>query len=140
MGLCLGCYHETFERTYNDGTKDFKVRGVRYNMEQSLLDCVQHYEGLCKKHGYQSKLTHVDTPFVDTAKIEPDLDKDGEDGVLASAAASVLMKLLYSAKLARFDILKAISNLASRLTKWNRRCDKQLNRLIAYVKSTAHEL
>ena len=39
MGLCLGCDHQSFERTY-DG---HKVRGICYDMEGSLKLAVQHY-------------------------------------------------------------------------------------------------
>ena len=78
----------------------------------------------------------MDTPFIDTTTIDPDQDKEPK-GILASCAASILMKLLYTARLARFDLLKAITTLASRLTTWTRRCDKQLTRLVDYVHSTA---
>ena len=44
MGLCLGCHHETFDRVY-DG---HKVKGVRYNMENALLQVVEHYKTLCE--------------------------------------------------------------------------------------------
>lgn len=33
----------------------------------------------------------------------------------------------------RYDLLKAICHLASRVTKWIARCDKQLNRLVSYT-------
>ena len=116
MGLCLGCHHTSFERVY-DGCK---VRGVRYDMENSLLEAVEHYKRLCDKHDYKPTLRKVDTPFIDTSTLDPDFDKEPQ-GVLATSAASILMKVLYAARLARFDLLKAITNLASRLTKWTRR-------------------
>ena len=52
MGLCLGCHHAPFEKVY-DGAK---VRGVRYDMENSLLEAVEHYKRLCKMHDYEPKL------------------------------------------------------------------------------------
>jgi hypothetical protein len=43
------------------------------------------------------------------------------------------MKLLYAARLARPDIMRAITELASCITKWTVACDKKLYRLICYV-------
>ena len=39
-------------------------------------------------------------------------------GALAPHAASVLMKLLYAARIARFDLLRSINLLARNVTKW----------------------
>ena len=57
-------------------------------------------------------------------------------GVLQPRAAKVLMKLLYGARLARFDLLRAINNLAAYITKWTPDCDKRLHRIMCYVDST----
>ena len=35
--------------------------------------------------------------------------------------------------MARFDLLKAVTNLAKKVTKWNANCDKRLHILICYV-------
>ena len=51
-------------------------------------------------------------------------------------AASVLMKILYAARMARFDLLKATNALACKLTKWDEKCDLQLRRLVAYIWSS----
>ena len=45
-------------------------------------------------------------------------------GELQPYAAKVLMKLLYGARLARFDLLRAINNLSASITKWTPECDK----------------
>ena len=86
MGLCLGCHHEPFERVYYG----HKVKGVRYNMESSLLQAVEHYKTLCAKHGYKPNLRQVDTPFIDTTTIDPDVENDGPGGgVLATASGGL---------------------------------------------------
>ena len=46
------------------------------------------------------------------------------------------MKLLYGARLARFDLLRAINNLAAYITKWTPDCDKRLHSIMCYVHST----
>ena len=53
-------------------------------------------------------------------------------------AASVLMKILYGARQARWDLLKGVSLLATRLTKWTKGCDRALHRLVSYIDSTSH--
>jgi hypothetical protein len=59
-------------------------------------------------------------------------------GRLAACAASVLMKLLYGARMARFDLLRAINSLAPRLATWDVECDKRLHRVMCYVHSAIH--
>ena len=46
------------------------------------------------------------------------------------------MKLLFAARMARYDLLRAVQGLASRVTKWSSDCDKALHRLMCYVDST----
>ena len=57
-------------------------------------------------------------------------------GVLQPFAASVLMQMLYGARYARPDLLRAISLLARKITKWRPMQDIQLHRLTCYVKFT----
>mgnify|MGYP002176408590 FL=1 len=65
-------------------------------------------------------------------------DKQGGTGVLQPYAAKVLMKLLYGARLARFDLLRAINHLAGYITKWTPDCDKRLHRIMCYVHTSLH--
>ena len=53
-------------------------------------------------------------------------------------AAKVLMKVLYAARYARFDLLRAVCYLAQYITKWDAQCDKRLCRLMCYIHSTYH--
>ena len=55
---------------------------------------------------------------------------------MKSAAAMMLMTLLYPARLARFDLLKAIGFLAKCITRWDAMCDARLHELMCYIKST----
>ena len=57
-------------------------------------------------------------------------------GNLAPHAASVLMKLLYAARIARFDLLRSINALARNVTKWTKDDDARLHHLMCYVNST----
>ena len=59
-----------------------------------------------------------------------------EAGVLQPIAASVLMQMLYGARYARPDLLRAITGLARKMTKWRPMQDLQLHRLVCYLAST----
>ena len=64
--------------------------------------------------------------------------KEAGGGRLQSIAARVLMKVLWIARFARFDLLRAVGFLATQVTTWTSRNDRQLHRLIGYMQSTAH--
>ena len=61
-------------------------------------------------------------------------------GSLAPQAASVLMKLLYAARICRFDLLRSINNLARKITKWTKKEDALLHHLMAYVHQSKHHM
>jgi hypothetical protein len=65
----------------------------------------------------------------------PTADKD-KPGLLGPIAAQVLMKILYGARMARYDLLRAVCHLASCVTKWNRQCDVDMHRLVCYIRTT----
>jgi hypothetical protein len=46
------------------------------------------------------------------------------------------MKVLFAARMARFDLLRAVQGLAARVTTWSSDCDKALHRLICNINST----
>ena len=54
-------------------------------------------------------------------------------GKLAPIASRILMKILWAARLARFDLLRAVCHLAQRVTKWTLECDRRLQRLVGYM-------
>jgi hypothetical protein len=71
----------------------------------------------------------VETPDTTTAA-EPPAQQ------LHIIAAKVLMKIMYGARFARPDLLRAVCVLARRITKWDADCDRRLLRLVAYINST----
>ena len=46
------------------------------------------------------------------------------------------MKILYAARMARFDLLRAMCALACMVTKWTPACDRALLRLVCYIHSS----
>ncbi len=89
------------------------------------------------------KLRSVEAPFIaspDGGRGDaPAAWTEGETvGALQPIASSVLMKVLYGARAARWDLLKAVQLLATRVTKWSRECDKALHRLMCYINCTVN--
>ena len=52
-------------------------------------------------------------------------------------AASVLMKILYMARMALYDLLRATCKLATMVTRWDESCNAKLHRLVSYTICTA---
>merc|ERR1711920_794253 len=48
------------------------------------------------------------------------------------------MKILYAARMARFDLLRAVASLATEITRWAEDCDRRLHRLVCYIWTTKH--
>ena len=83
----------------------------------------------------RDSLKFAATPFHDT-KIARAIQEGEPGGRLQPIASKVLMKVLFAARMARWDLLRATQSLASRVTKWSRGCDTALHRLICYINSS----
>ena len=83
-----------------------------------------------------------------TVKVKPLLDdndlkhkeeaKQKDRGQLDKTAMKVLMSVLYAARMARFDVLRAVGALATKVTKWNSQCDRELHWLMCDINSSLH--
>ena len=73
--------------------------------------------------------------------LEEEEVNESNRGSLAPQAASILMKLLYAARICRFDLLRSINNLARKITKWTKKEVALLHHLMAYVhqSKTSHD-
>ena len=147
LGLYLGCKHVESIRSLPD--TGVQVRVMEYNMEDFLRSCVARYQELT---GVQY-LRRATTPFLPEPS-SPDFSggypadeeiaaaetalAEASVSELPSYAAKVLMKVLYAARYARFDLLRAVCYLAQFITKWDEKCDKRLYRLMAYIHSSYH--
>ena len=81
-----------------------------------------------------AKLKNVPTPYVsDGVLTDSDYETTGE---IAEKASSVLMKLLWVARLCRPDLAFGIGLLAGQVTTWSRNSEKQLFRLVSYLNSS----
>ena len=59
-------------------------------------------------------------------------------GQLGPLATSILMRILYAAREARFDLLRAVNKMSCMVAYWNSDADRRLEKLVSYIKSTLH--
>ena len=109
---------------------------IEYNTLPFFEQCVDSYLTLTKKT--IDTLKPAKTPFLDESKVEN--SSENTEGLLAPIACKVLMRILYGARLARFDLLRPIAALASKITKWDTVCDRMLHRLVCYSSSLDYKL
>lgn len=121
---------------------------------------------MCQELAPGAKLLRVQTPFLEdamcfangepqicttcSAKTDKGLDlaevaaqvkaATPPQGVLAPIASRVLMKVLYAARMARPDLLKAMNSLARMMTRWDALRDAKLHRLMCYVYSSVDKV
>ena len=145
-----------------------QVRVMEYNMEEFLRSCVSRYQELTGVQylrraatpflnepsapdfgdGYDNAPTAMEIEAAERA-LQDACDSSGAgrkpgaagsngQQALKTYAAKVLMKVLYAARYARFDLLRAVCYLAQFITKWDQDCDKRLYRLMCYIHSTYH--
>ena len=64
--------------------------------------------------------------------------QDVDEGALAYVACSLSMTVLWAARLARPDLLRAVNYLATKVSKWTSKCDSMMHRLMGYTQATLH--
>ena len=109
-----------------------RVNGIEYSAKGYMQQCVDRYLELAKKT--DKDLKRAETPGMDDSSFMP--NEFIEKGKLTVDAAKIVMKILYGARVSRWDLLQTVNYLAIRLTKWNVVCDKRLFRLICYIDTT----
>ena len=105
------------------------VTKMYHNMAEYSANACSLYEELSGR-----TLKPASTPYVPEGSL---LATDWESkGALAQSAARILMKTLWLARLSRPDLMKGISDLTRRVTKWSVADDKRLFRLMSYLKGS----
>ena len=106
-------------------------------MADFFASCVAKYLELAGNN--VKPLRKVDTPYLAETPAQAETPSEDEPrGELQPIASKVLMKVLYGARMARYDLLRPTCWLATRVTKWTETCDRALHRLMAYIQSTLH--
>ena len=127
-------FYDVNSLSSDQGCMKKPVNEVVYDVKSFLQQAVDLYKELAGPKFHNLK--KVATPFHDD-KIARPVETEAEiKGELAPIASRVLMKLLFAARMARYDLLRTVQGLASRVTKWSHECDKSFHRLMCYVNST----
>ena len=111
---------------------------VKNDMSAALAQACEKYLAVAPKG---TQLRKGKTPFIEESLL-PDGQEPGDiqEGKLASSASSILMSLLYTARYARYDLLRPVCALASMVSRWNVHCDRMLYKLMCYVHSSKDEV
>jgi hypothetical protein len=151
LGKYLGCTHKIMQGTMPAGgnpritpgpetpkvTKRVPVKVVEYDMSDFLVSCVDKYLELAKLT--VNSLKFVETPYLDETTFPGIGDivngevKTPVEGALKLIASRILMKILYAARMFRYDLLRAVSALARFVSRWTVLQDKMLHRLVCYI-------
>ena len=110
-----------------------KVSSYSYEMFGHVQQTVDKYLELSGKSRDALK-TKAATPCIDDHLIPT--EEFDERGVLSAAAARIVLKALYVARIARYDFMWTVNMLAREVTRWTVACDRRLLRLIQYMHQT----
>jgi hypothetical protein len=127
----LGCHHSFSKKTVEGNV----VTESQYDMADYMRQACEVYT---EKTGLSLKA--ADSPFapeLPDAQLQELLAKPGR---YQQHSASVLMKLLYAARMAAPWLSVAIQRLARQIHRWTAECDRRLHRLYCYVHSTLEQV
>ena len=113
-----------------DHTISHDGKSVFMSMKEYCISAVDMYLSIVG----QKPLKRVSTPYLESELNAADWESKGE---LGEKSASILMKILWLARLSRPDLSHAVTKLASGITRWSINHDKLLYRLICYMSSTS---
>ena len=122
----LGCVHEIHRKRYGGE----RVTSVVFNMTKYVQAALDQYAEFSSQPLTKAASPHA--PSLADEEIEKML---AEPGVLAPHAASLVMKLMYAARMACPHISTIVSKLASRVTRWTKHDDRRLHRVYCFLKT-----
>jgi len=104
-------------------------------MEGYMRMCVQRYTECQHSLPIRPKTM---TPFLELSRTQLNDPALQEDGLMKDKAASILMGVLYAARMMRMDVSFTTIYLARQISRWRKVHDLQLNALMSYILETAH--
>ena len=119
-----------------------KVLGRTHLLKEGevVYDMSDFAEATCKLYESESKgfrgFKKAPTPYLDESTL-PVEDWDSQ-GHLAHAAAKLVMKAYWLARLSRPDLLHSLNELSKRITTWSLNDDRRLYRVFCYPHATKH--
>ena len=129
IGKYLGVVHDIIRSDQGKHT----ITKVTYDMEKFFRSALEEYVKIAPW-----KLTEVVTPFAPRLA-QDELDRLlGEEGKMASQAASLVMKLMYGVRMAWPHLCVIIGRLSSQITRWTGDSDRRLHRVYCYIHTNLH--
>lgn len=126
----LGCVHH-FSRKKAEGKE---ITEMAFDMQTCFEGAVSQYLELMNE-----QLTKVASPYAPRPN-DKDLEVPlAEEGKLKAHAASLVMKLMYGARMAGPHIIVIVNRLSSQVSKWSRDSDRKTHWVYSYLKD-AHDL
>ena len=119
----LGCVHEIFRKTTDGET----ITDVIFDMRKYIESALEQYLEVATL-----PLTKAASPYAPKIQDE-DEDEWAKPGALAPHAASLIMKLMYAARIACPRIATIVSRMSSRITRWTRNDDRRLHRVYCFL-------
>ena len=119
IGRFLGRHHSTVK---HEGQERFA-----FDMRSYAKDMLQEYVQLTGMSNFKK----ANTPFL--SKVAEKLEEEEPVGRLSSTASSILMKLMWISRLARPDLLRATTWLATKIHAWTASCDGHIHRVMSYL-------
>jgi hypothetical protein len=111
---------------------NFVKVGKTWTMTTSMIDYLVAACSRCEKLIAPTKLRRVGSPWLEVPKSMLDESNSGR-GRLADQSASLLMTLMYVARMSRPDIITVVTKLARSIVNWSIANDKQLIHLHGYI-------
>ena len=110
-----------YERSHTPSTQMVRVRIIQYDMRQLFSACGDQY---LKLSNTIERVLQKKAPTLYLADDEKEYDETKEfKGELQPIAAKPILKILYGARMARYDLLHACQILACKITKWVNICE-----------------
>ena len=125
----LGCVHEITRKTVEGEV----ITEVSFNMIKYFEAALDQYREVARE-----KITPVASPFAPRLDAKAEDELLAEPGYLAPHAASLIMKLMYGARMAGPHIITIVSKMSSRISRWTRDDDRRLHRVYCYLQGSVN--
>ena len=117
--------------------RDHDIRSIENGktMFMSMEKYCRSAVDLYLQHVGAVALKSVSTPYLSDSELN--VNDWESQGFLGEKSASILMKILWLARLSRPDLSHGVTKLASGISRWSVNHDKMLHRLVSYMNATA---
>ena len=121
----------------SDGSKKRAIDPKKWYMKMHYTNGERMKSGYIHSSDCDDEVASTNAPSSDAESLADHDDigtVDGKPrGQFNKIAASILMRILYCARMTRFDFLRATCRLATRISRWTKQDDKRLLRIRLHI-------